>query len=76
MFGGIQADQSISFQALSPKSMLSPNIVRSDPAVAAVDAFSGGESRRCERIDVRHAQTAVERKVSADTVINRACARN
>jgi multidrug efflux pump len=40
--GGIRADQSISFQALQGKLRELTNIVRADPAVATVVAFTGG----------------------------------
>jgi multidrug efflux pump len=42
MFGGIQADQSISFQLMEKKLTQFVNIIRHDPAVQSVSAFTGG----------------------------------
>jgi multidrug efflux pump len=42
MFGGIQADQSISFQAMEKKLKQFVDIIRQDPAVQSVSAFTGG----------------------------------
>ena len=42
MFGGIQADQSISFQLMEKKLTQFVDIIRRDPAVQSVSAFTGG----------------------------------
>jgi multidrug efflux pump len=42
MFGGIQADQSISFQLMEKKLTQFVDIIRQDPAVQSVSAFTGG----------------------------------
>src|SRR5947209_1076510 len=42
MFGGIQADQSISFQLMEQKLTRFVDIIRYDPAVQSVSAFTGG----------------------------------
>jgi multidrug efflux pump len=42
MFGGIQADQSISFQLMEKKLRQIVDIIREDPAVQSVSAFTGG----------------------------------
>jgi multidrug efflux pump len=42
MFGGIQADQSISFQLMQEKLTQFVNILRQDPAVENVNGFTGG----------------------------------
>jgi multidrug efflux pump len=42
MIGGIQADQSISFQLMEKKLRQFVNIIRHDPAVESVVAFTGG----------------------------------
>jgi multidrug efflux pump len=42
MFGGIQADQSISFQSMEKKLKHFVDIIRQDPAVQSVSAFTGG----------------------------------
>jgi multidrug efflux pump len=45
MIGGIQADQSISFQAMRPKLAQFVEIIRADPAVQNVTGFTGGAQR-------------------------------
>ena len=45
MIGGIQADQSISFQAMRPKLAQFVEIIRADPAVQNVTGFTGGAPR-------------------------------
>jgi Cation/multidrug efflux pump len=45
MTGGIQADQAISFQAMSLKLTRIVDVVRRDPGVANVVAFTGGGSK-------------------------------
>ena len=40
--GSVQADQSISFQAMRGKMIQLVNLVKADPAVATVAAFTGG----------------------------------
>jgi multidrug efflux pump len=45
MTGGIQADQAISFQAMAQKVTRIVNVVRRDPAIANVVAFTGGGSK-------------------------------
>ena len=42
MFGGIQADQSISFQLMEKKLTQFVDIIRQDPAVQSVVGFTGG----------------------------------
>ncbi|HEX4597411.1 MAG TPA: multidrug efflux RND transporter permease subunit [Burkholderiaceae bacterium] len=42
LLGGIQADQSISFQAMSKKLTQYLEIIRQDPAVSAANGFTGG----------------------------------
>jgi multidrug efflux pump len=42
LLGGIQADQSISFQAMSKKLTQFLEIIRTDPAVQAANGFTGG----------------------------------
>jgi multidrug efflux pump len=43
MFGGIQADQSISFQLMQQKLTEFVDILRQDPAIDTVNGFTGGE---------------------------------
>ncbi len=68
--GFIQADQSISFQAMQPKLASFVNIVRADPAVENVVAFTGGSQRNTGQMFVQLKPLA-ERKESADKIIAR-----
>jgi multidrug efflux pump len=68
--GFIQADQSISFQAMQPKLDSFVNIVRADPAVDSVVAFTGGAQRNTGFMFVALKPLSV-RKESVDKVIAR-----
>src|SRR5450432_433181 len=68
--GFIQADQSISFQAMQPKLASFVAIVRADPAVENVVAFTGGSQRNTGQMFVQLKPLA-ERKDSADKIIAR-----
>src|SRR5208283_2584212 len=70
LIGFIQADQSISFQAMQPKLAAFVEVVRSDPAVENVVAFTGGAQRNTGRMFVQLKPLA-ERKESADRIIAR-----
>ena len=70
LIGFIQADQSISFQAMQPKLASFIDIVRADPAVENVVAFTGGAQRNTGRMFVALKPLA-ERKESADKIIAR-----
>jgi multidrug efflux pump len=70
LMGGIRADQSISFQAMQQKLAEFVDIVRLDPAVESVVAFTGGGQRNQGRMFVS-LKPLKERKVSADLVIVR-----
>jgi multidrug efflux pump len=67
MVGGIQADQSISFQAMREKVRVLSEIVKSDPGVANVVAFTGGGQRNGGFMFVILKPRA-ERKASADQI--------
>ncbi len=69
--GGIQADQSISFQAMRTRLGEIVNIVRSDPAVASVVAFTGGSSATNTGRLFAALKPPAERGVSAPQVIAR-----
>ena len=74
--GFVQADQSISFQALQPKVEAFAEIVRRDPAVATVSASIGGGGGPGGGGGASGSMFVAlkplrERKVSADVVINR-----
>jgi multidrug efflux pump len=70
LIGNIQADQSISFQAMRPKLAGFVDIVRSDPAVENVVAFTGGSQRNTGTMFVQ-LKPLSERKESADRIIAR-----
>lgn len=68
--GGIQADQSISFQAMQDKLATFVNIVSQDPAVESVVGFTGGGQVNTGRMFIGLKPLA-ERQLSADKVIAR-----
>ncbi len=68
--GNIQADQSISFQAMSRKLADFIDIVRADPAVESVIGFTGGGQRNSGFMFVSLKPLA-ERDLTADQVIGR-----
>jgi len=68
--GSLQADQSISFQAMKAKLAAFDRILRADPAVAHVVAFTGGGQRNSANFFVILKPLA-ERRVSAELVIAR-----
>ncbi len=70
LIGFIQADQSISFQAMQKKLADFIEIVRADPAVENVVGFTGGQQRNTGSMFVG-LKPLSERKVSVDQVIAR-----
>ena len=68
--GGIQADQSTSFQAMKTKFSQMMRIVEADPAVDSVAGFTGGRSTNSGFMFIS-LKPKDERKVSADQVIAR-----
>jgi len=70
LIGSIQADQSISFQAMQEKLTNFVDILKKDPAVDNVVAFTGGGQRNTGMIFVSLKPLA-ERKLSSDQVIAR-----
>ncbi|MFG1347704.1 efflux RND transporter permease subunit [Xanthobacter autotrophicus DSM 431] len=68
LVGMIQADQAISFQALSEKVKRYVDIVRADPAVDSVVAFTGGGNAGFAFVALK---PLAERGISADEVIGR-----
>lgn len=68
--GNVQADQSISFQLMEQKMVQFANIVKQDPAVATVIAFTGGGQANTGNLFV-NLKPLAERKISADQVIAR-----
>jgi multidrug efflux pump len=70
MFGGIQADQSISFQLMEKKLSQFVDIIRHDPAVQSVSAFTGGGQTNGGFVFVV-LKPLVERHVSMQQVMGR-----
>ena len=70
IIGGIQADQSISFQAMKGKLAQLMNIVGEDPAVDGAVGFTGGRQVNSGFVFVTLKPLA-QRKISADQVIAR-----
>jgi len=70
LVGGIQADQSISFQLMQQKLTQFISIVKSDPAVASVVGFTGGGQANSGFVFMS-LKPLSERKLSADQVIAR-----
>ena len=68
--GGIQGDQSLSFQAMQEKLQRFVEIVMRDPAVENVVAFTGGGQRNGGNMFVA-LKPVRERNATADAVINR-----
>ncbi|HUI97018.1 MAG TPA: efflux RND transporter permease subunit [Xanthobacteraceae bacterium] len=70
IIGGIQADQSISFQAMQQKLTQFINIMRHDPAVDSVVGFTGGGQTNSGFV-FASLKPRSERKIPADAVIAR-----
>jgi multidrug efflux pump len=70
LIGNIQADQSISFQAMRRKLADFVEIVKNDPAVDNVVAFTGGQQRNTGSMFVA-LKPLSERKESADQIVAR-----
>ncbi|HUW50474.1 MAG TPA: multidrug efflux RND transporter permease subunit [Sulfuricella sp.] len=70
LMGSIQADQSISFQAMRDKLAVFVNIVGQDPAVDGVVGFTGGGQTNSGRMFIGLKPLA-ERRLSVDKVIAR-----
>jgi len=70
LIGGIQADQSISFQLMEQKLAQLQNIVQADPAVSSVVGFTGGRQTNSGFVFVSLKPIAA-RRISADLVIAR-----
>jgi multidrug efflux pump len=70
LVGTIQADQSISFQAMQRKLISIMDIIRSDPAVDSIAGFTGGGQRNSGFMYI-NLKPIRERKASPDQVIAR-----
>ena len=69
--GGMRADQSISFQAMSGKLQQLQDIVRADPAIATVVGFTGGNRPGGGGFMFATLKPLSERKDDTQTIINR-----
>src|SRR5437899_3009388 len=69
--GSIQADQDISFQAISEKLQAFAKIVQDDPAVDTVTAFAGGGGGSTSARMFAQLKPIQERKLNSDQVISR-----
>ncbi len=70
VFGSVQADQNISFQAMREKMIKLVTAVKEDPAVATVAAFTGGSQTNSGFV-FASLKPLAERHISADQVIGR-----
>ena len=68
--GSIQADQSISFQAMQQKLLQLQTIVQDDPAVESIVGFTGGRQPNSGFV-YASLKPFTERKVTADDVVTR-----
>jgi multidrug efflux pump len=71
VFGGLQGAQDISFQAMQQDVKTFVDMIKSDPAVANVMAFTGGGGATNGGFIYMGLKPLDERKVSASDVINR-----
>jgi len=71
VFGGIQGAQDASFQAMQEAAARFVNLIKEDPAVASVTAFTGGMGAANSRFVYCALKPLKERKISASQVINR-----
>ncbi|HVW75876.1 MAG TPA: efflux RND transporter permease subunit [Rhizomicrobium sp.] len=70
IFGGIRGDQSISFQSMQKKFQQFIDIIKSDPAVATVGGFAGGQATNSGQVFVT-LKPLRERGISTPQVIDR-----
>ena len=68
--GNVQGDQSISFQLMRQKMVQFANILKSDPAIAEVTAYTGGSSTNGGFFFIT-LKDLTERHISADNIIAR-----
>src|SRR6185312_9042647 len=71
LFGGIQADQSISFQRMRKKMIQFISIIQHDPDIQTVTGFTGGRGQTNSGFVFITLKPLSERKLSADQVIGR-----
>ena len=70
IFGGIRGDQSISFQSMQKKFQQFIDIIKTDPAVATVGGFAGGQATNSGNVFVT-LKSRRERGLTTPEVIQR-----
>jgi multidrug efflux pump len=70
IFGGLRGDQSISFQSMQKKFQQFIDIIKADPAVAAVGGFAGGQATNSGQVFVT-LKPRRERGIATPDVIQR-----
>jgi multidrug efflux pump len=71
IFGGIQGEQDISFQAMQGDTLRFVNMIKTDPAVQNVMAFTGGQGAANSGFVYLALKPLSERKITASQIINR-----
>lgn len=71
LFGGIQGAQDISFQAMNDVTLKFVNMIKQDPAIEHVVAFTGGQGGTNAGFIYISLKPLNERKISSSDVINR-----
>jgi multidrug efflux pump len=71
VFGGMQGSQDASFQAMQGAALRVSNAIKTDPAVASVVNFVGGNSATNSGFVYVALKPLTERKISSSEVINR-----
>ena len=71
VFGGMQGSQDASFQAMQGAALRVSNAIKTDPAVASVVNFVGGNSATNSGFVYVALKPLIERKISSSEVINR-----
>src|SRR6202040_3842393 len=71
IFGGIQGEQDISFQAMQANTLRFVNLIKSDPAVQNAMAFTGGQGAANSGFVYLALKPLNQRKTTASEIINR-----
>jgi multidrug efflux pump len=71
VFGGIQGEQDISFQAMQADTLRFVNMIKTDPAIQNVMAFTGGQGAANGGFVYLALKPLNQRKTSASEIINR-----
>jgi multidrug efflux pump len=71
VYGGVQGEQDISFQAMQADTLRFVNMIKSDPAVQNVMAFTGGQGAANSGFIYLALKPLNQRKISASNIISR-----